>query len=97
MVSFEPALDYVVVKIPNWPFEKFASSNRDIGTQMKATGEVLGIADSFGLAFWKSQKSVTPLPTGGTVLITVSKREHLAAVNTPIWKKASKYDDFLYP
>jgi hypothetical protein len=47
---------------------------------MKSTGEVLGIADSFGLAFWKAQEAVTPLPTGGTVLITVSERDRPAVI-----------------
>lgn len=41
--SFEPALDYVVVKIPKWPFDKFPTVSRKLGTQMKATGEVMGI------------------------------------------------------
>ena len=44
---FEPALDYVVVKLPKWPFEKFAGSPRTLGTQMKATGEVMAIGGSF--------------------------------------------------
>lgn len=44
---FEPALDYVVVKLPKWPFEKFAGAPRTLGTQMKATGEVMAIAESF--------------------------------------------------
>ncbi len=44
---FEPALDYVVVKLPKWPFDKFAGSSRKLGTQMKATGEVMAIAGSF--------------------------------------------------
>src|SRR5512136_2818845 len=41
--SFEPTLDYVVVKIPRWPFDKFNLANRTLGTQMKATGEVMAI------------------------------------------------------
>ena len=41
--AFEPALDYCVVKIPRWPFDKFAVGDRTIGTQMKATGEVMAI------------------------------------------------------
>ncbi len=45
--SFEPALDYVAVKFPKWPFDKFVYAKRDLGTQMKATGEVMAIADSF--------------------------------------------------
>ncbi len=44
---FEPALDYVVVKLPKWPFEKFAGSPRTLGTQMKATGEVMAIGGCF--------------------------------------------------
>ena len=44
---FEPALDYVVVKFPKWPFEKFMGSDRKLGTQMKATGEVMAIGLNF--------------------------------------------------
>ena len=49
-----------------------------LGPEMKSTGEVLGIANSFGLAYWKAQEAVTPLPTGGTVLITVAERDRPA-------------------
>ena len=45
--SFEPALDYVAVKFPRWPFDKFTSANRKLGTQMKATGEVMALHRSF--------------------------------------------------
>ena len=51
---FEPALDYVVVKLPKWPFDKFVYAKRDLGTQMKATGEVMSIADSFEGALMKA-------------------------------------------
>ncbi len=51
---FEPTLDYVVVKFPKWPFDKFAGSSRTIGTQMKATGEVMAIANSFEAALMKA-------------------------------------------
>ncbi|MBR6917623.1 MAG: carbamoyl-phosphate synthase large subunit [Clostridia bacterium] len=44
---FEPTEDYIAVKFPKWPFDKFASSSRTLGTQMKATGEVMAIAQSF--------------------------------------------------
>jgi carbamoyl-phosphate synthase large subunit len=54
MASFEPALDYIVVKIPHWPFDKFTSSNRVIGTQMKATGEVMAIDRCFEAALQKA-------------------------------------------
>jgi carbamoyl-phosphate synthase large subunit len=40
---FEPALDYVVLKFPRWPFDKFVGADRELGTQMKATGEVMAI------------------------------------------------------
>ncbi len=58
MASFEPALDYVVVKIPHWPFEKFAFSNHIIGTQMKATGEVMAIDRCFEAALQKAVRSL---------------------------------------
>ena len=51
---FEPTLDYVVVKIPKWPFDKFAGSSRRLGTQMKATGEVMAIAPGFEMALMKA-------------------------------------------
>jgi len=51
---FEPALDYVVVKFPKWPFDKFADASRTLGTQMKATGEVMAIAPSFEAALLKA-------------------------------------------
>ncbi len=51
---FEPTLDYVVVKLPKWPFDKFAGASRKLGTQMKATGEVMSIAPSFEMALMKA-------------------------------------------
>ncbi len=51
---FEPALDYVVVKLPKWPFDKFVYAKRTLGTQMKATGEVMAIGDSFEQAIMKA-------------------------------------------
>ncbi len=51
---FEPALDYVVVKFPKWPFDKFAGSSRILGTQMKATGEVMAIGTCFESALMKA-------------------------------------------
>ena len=52
--AFEPALDYVAVKFPKWPFDKFVYAKRDLGTQMKATGEVMAIADTFEMALMKA-------------------------------------------
>ena len=51
---FEPTLDYCVVKIPRWPFDKFIFAKRILGTQMKATGEVMGIAPDFEAALMKA-------------------------------------------
>ena len=51
---FEPTVDYIVVKFPKWPFDKFAGSSRKLGTQMKATGEVMSIAPSFEMALMKA-------------------------------------------
>ncbi len=56
--AFEPALDYCVVKIPRWPFDKFAKADRTIGTQMKATGEVMAIDRSFEGALQKAVRSL---------------------------------------
>ncbi|GMA58826.1 carbamoyl-phosphate synthase pyrimidine-specific large chain [Alicyclobacillus sacchari] len=56
--AFEPALDYVVTKIPRWPFDKFRSANRALGTQMKATGEVMAIGRTFGESLLKAIRSL---------------------------------------
>ncbi len=56
--SFEPAIDYVVVKIPRWPFDKFRGINREIGVQMKATGEVMAIGRTFEEAIQKAIRSL---------------------------------------
>ena len=58
MAAFEPALDYCVVKVPRWPFDKFPHGDRTIGTQMKATGEVMAIDRSFEAAFQKAVRSL---------------------------------------
>lgn len=56
--EFEPALDYVVCKIPRWPFDKFAKADRTLGTQMKATGEVMAIGRTAEEAFQKAVHSL---------------------------------------
>jgi carbamoyl-phosphate synthase large subunit len=55
---FEPALDYVVTKIPRWPFDKFQGADRSLGTQMKATGEVMAIGRSFEESILKAVRSL---------------------------------------
>ena len=66
LASFEPALDYCVVKIPRWPFDKFALGDRKLGSQMKATGEVMAIARCFEAAL---QKAVRSLEFGNRTLL----------------------------
>jgi len=56
--SFEPALDYVVIKIPRWPFDKFAGIDRRLGTQMQATGETMAIGRSVEEALLKALRSL---------------------------------------
>jgi carbamoyl-phosphate synthase large subunit len=56
--SFEPTLDYVVTKIPRWPFDKFESANRRLGTQMKATGEVMAIGRNLEESLLKAVRSL---------------------------------------
>ena len=55
---FEPTIDYVVVKIPKWPFKKFLTANRTLGTQMKATGEVMAIAPNLEAGLMKAIRSL---------------------------------------
>jgi len=58
VAAFEPTLDYCVVKIPRWPFDKFSAGDRTLGTQMKATGEVMAIERTFEAAFQKAVRSL---------------------------------------
>ncbi len=55
---FEPTLDYVVVKIPKWPFDKFKDANRKLGTKMMATGEIMSIGSNFESAMLKGIRSL---------------------------------------
>ena len=54
----EPAVDYCVIKFPKWPFDKFVYADRSLGTQMKATGEVMSIGSGFEIAFMKAVRSI---------------------------------------
>ena len=58
LACFEPALDYCVAKIPRWPFDKFVTADRKIGSQMKATGEVMAIGRTFESALLKAVRSL---------------------------------------
>ena len=62
--AFEPAVDYVVVKLPRWPFDKFPGADRSLGVQMKATGEAMAIDREFGAALLKAIRSLEPRGRG---------------------------------
>lgn len=86
--SFEPALDYVVVKIPRWPFDKMPEADRSLGTQMKSTGEVMAIGRTFEEALNKAirslevRKSVLEVKEGEELeaLIRVPNDRRLSAI-----------------
>jgi carbamoyl-phosphate synthase large subunit len=83
--AFEPALDYCVVKIPRWPFDKFPEADRRLGTQMKSTGEVMAIERSFEAAFSKALRSLEqsqpdPAVMHEPVLIDVANDRRAAAL-----------------
>ncbi len=83
---FEPALDYVVVKVPRWPFDKFSAADRQLGTQMKSTGEVMAIERTFRAAI---QKAFRSLDTDGDLVDSA-----LEAVEEPVlWERARSADD----
>ncbi len=66
-------IPHIGVKEAVFPFNMFPEVDPVLGPEMKSTGEVLGIAKSFGLAYWKAQEAINALPTGGTVLITIAE------------------------
>lgn len=91
MASFEPALDYVVVKIPKWPFDKFGYADRKLGTQMKATGEVMAIDRTFESAFLKALICLE-----GTVLGFRSKKHEKLPQQELIAKLKNPDDERIY-
>ena len=83
---FEPTLDYIVVKMPKWPFDKFADASRKLGTQMKATGEVMAIAPSFEMALMKAVR-------GAEVGLDSLNRKNDPEDRAPIWERLRRVDD----
>lgn len=79
--SFEPALDYVVVKFPRWPFDKFSKADRKLGTKMKATGEVMAIERTLPAAIQKAVESLE-LNTIGCYLPTLQPIETTILLNS---------------
>lgn len=64
VAAFEPSIDYVVTKIPKWPFDKFSYGDRILGTKMKATGEIMAIGRTFESSFKKAITSIEDKKTG---------------------------------
>ncbi|TSB46145.1 carbamoyl phosphate synthase large subunit [Alkalicoccobacillus porphyridii] len=85
--SFEPALDYVVVKFPRWPFDKFTQADRLLGTQMKATGEVMAIERHLEAALQKAVRSLE-LKTQGLKLVSMKSWS-----TEQLWQVVTQPDD----
>ena len=83
---FEPTLDYIVVKMPKWPFDKFADASRKLGTQMKATGEVMAIAPSFEMALMKAVR-------GAEIGMDTLNRKKDPDDTAPIRERLTRVDD----
>ena len=83
---FEPTLDYIVVKMPKWPFDKFADASRKLGTQMKATGEVMAIGPSFEMALMKAVR-------GAEIGQDTLNRKKDPEDDAPIWERLRRVDD----
>ena len=81
---FEPVVDYVVVKMAKWPFDKFASASRTLGTQMKATGEVMSIGPTFEMALMKAVR-------GAEIGLDTLNRD--AGDPAPIRERLARVDD----
>lgn len=84
---FEPVIDYIVVKFPRWPFDKFVYAKRTLGTQMKATGEVMSIGNSFEHAMMKAVRSIE------LGFDTLSVEKYRQATNEEIYEAMGRKDD----
>ena len=85
--SFEPAVDYIVTKIPKWPFDKFVKARRTLGTQMKATGEVMAIANTFEASLMKAIRSLELGLMGLRVPLMMEMSDH------DLWPRIKQADD----
>ena len=81
---FEPTVDYCVVKFPKWPFDKFGGKSRKLGTQMKATGEVMAIAPSFEMAIMKAVRGAE---------ISLDTLNKAPMDDTPVEERLKNLDD----
>lgn len=89
--SFEPALDYCVVKFPRWAYDKFPTADRKLGTQMKATGEVMAIERNLESAF---QKAVRSLDIKGISGLEMKRLQTLS--DEKLWKSVKVADDLRF-
>ncbi len=89
--SFEPSLDYCVVKFPRWPFDKFPQANRKLGTQMKATGEVMAIERNLESAF---QKAVRSLDIKGILGLEMERVKKFSLQQ--LWESVTEADDLRF-
>ncbi|HRN71948.1 MAG TPA: carbamoyl-phosphate synthase large subunit, partial [Ginsengibacter sp.] len=94
---FEPALDYVIVKVPRWNFDKFKGADDTLGLQMKSVGEVMGIGRSFAEAMQKACQSLENEAVGlGYYGKSVMHSEALAEyIKTPKWDRIFRIKDAL--
>ena len=83
---FEPALDYLVVKFPKWPFDKFVYAKKTLGTQMKATGEIMAIAPSFEAGMMKAVRSIE------LGMDTMTKKQFTTLTDEEVIKKLEDVD-----
>ena len=84
---FEPALDYIVTKLPRFPFDKFTHADRRLGTQMKATGEVMAIGRNFAESFLKAVRSLE------MKCDHIDKEEICAQTTLQLWERVQIQDD----
>ena len=84
---FEPAIDYIVVKFPKWPFDKFYYANRKLGTQMKATGEVMAIGTTFEQAIMKAVRGAEISKD------SLTDKKYASWTDSQVWDKLHDCDD----
>ena len=84
---FEPSIDYIVVKFPKWPFDKFYYANRKLGTQMKATGEVMAIGTTFEQAIMKAVRGAEISKD------SLTDKKYASWTDAQVWDKLHDCDD----
>ncbi|MBS1615730.1 MAG: carbamoyl-phosphate synthase large subunit [Bacteroidetes bacterium] len=94
---FEPALDYVIVKMPRWNFDKFKGADDTLGFQMKSVGEVMGIGRSFPEALQKACQSLENNATGLSFISTarLKPEELIETLKTPKWDRVFRIKEAL--